>query len=862
MNHTIDYKRITIYGLVQGIGFRPYVARLAMNYGITGEVCNWGGAVRILASAPATFLDGFLDELQQAPPPLSEILHIKIDNITSEEYEKALSEGNASHDKFHIVESREEEAPLVMLPPDLPVCEACLAEMKDPDNRRHKHFLISCTHCGPRYSIIKKSPYDRINTAMDKFDFCPECYKEYTDPKSRRFHAQTVSCHHCGPQIELTVFKSIPENRPETGTNGKSGNFITYPGEEGFEKAVELLRKGHILAVKGIGGYHFIASPYMDDTVKALRELKHREQKAFAVCFSSLEEIKEYGEVSKEEEALLLSKARPIVLLKQKEHLRPFSKEVCKQSRYIGAFLAYTPILVELCERLGPLIATSANLSDSPIIHREADILSYPRYSGYPGEKSHPSQSNHSGLPGQLSLPSVPGYTSRSSEDNQCSEDTDHQHNRSFDYKSSSGFQFTEDESRPCFAGVLSHDREIMVSQDDSVAWVVNKKPQLIRRARGYTPLPLFLQAFEDYDGPSVLATGGELKSAFCLQKGPMAYVSQYLGDLGRSSSLDIYKENLRHMKELLKITPGIVACDLHPDYATTRLAQELELPVIRVQHHHSHIASVMAEKGLEGPVIGLSFDGTGYGTDGSIWGGEFLICEKGSFTRVACLKPVQMLMGDESMKDCLKTSTAYLHAYGLKEAVLDERYPIISKALDMKINTIMSSSMGRLFDAISSILGLCQFNSYEGEAAILLENAAWRATGRIRDNIVPQAFDIINENDLLSLDAGPFLKALAEEKAKGNMEDSRKCFWALAFHRALAQGVMDILEKLSESTGIKEVVLSGGVFQNRILTEDLLQRIENKGYRGHINSLVPTNDGGICLGQAYVALEQWKALN
>lgn len=805
MKATNDYMRITLYGLVQGIGFRPYIARLAMKCGIKGEVCNFGGAVRILASAPTAFLEEFLTGIRETPPPLSEILHMKVEKITAGEYEEALSPGYAADDGFHIVESHDESKAIVMLPPDLPVCETCLAEMRDPSNRRYKHLLISCTHCGPRYSIIKKSPYDRINTTMADFDLCSRCRHEYTSPDSRRFHAQTVSCHHCGPQVQLTAFGE------------KSRRPRTYCGEEAFQKAVELLNRGHILAVKGIGGYHFIASPYRDDTVRTLRELKHREQKAFAVCFPGIEEIKAYGEVSREEEQLLLSKARPIVLLKRKEHPRPFSWEVCKHSRYIGAFIAYTPILAALCEELGPLIATSANLSDSPIIHRESDIMNYP-YAG-------------------------------------CSKGCCHE--AGLDAESG-----MEPGSSCCFAGVLSHNREIAVSQDDSVAWVVHGKPQLIRRARGYTPLPVFIKAFEDFDGPAVLATGGELKSAFCLQKGPMAYLSQYLGDLGRSSSLDIYRENLEHMKKLLGITPGLVACDLHPDYATTRLAMETGLPVIRVQHHHAHIASVMAEKGLDGPVIGLSFDGTGYGTDGSIWGGEFLICEKGSFTRAGCLKPVPLLMGGDSMRDCRKTATAYLHAYGLREAIRDERYPIISRALDMKVNTILSSSMGRLFDAISSILGLCQVNSYEGEAAILLENAASRAHGRIReDGLVTPAFDIIGENDLLMLDTGPFLSALANAKANGELEDSRRDSWALAFHRALADGVMAVVDKLAERTGIEDIVLSGGVFQNRILTEDLLTRLEDRGYRGHISSLVTANDGGICLGQSYVALEQWKAL-
>lgn len=812
MNNTIQYKRITLYGLVQGIGFRPSVARLAMKYGIKGEVNNWGGGVSILASAPAAFLEDFLVELKASPPPLSEILHIKVEDLSADQYKKALTRTEEAREgSFYIVESRQESEAPVMLPPDLPVCEACLAEMEDAENRRYKHLLISCTHCGPRYSIIKKSPYDRIHTTMDAFAFCPQCYEEYTAPESRRFHAQTVSCHHCGPRIQFILREDVLKPGIETkAVSAQSAPIRTWSGEEGFEKAVILLREGHILAVKGIGGYHFIASPYRDGTVKALRELKHREEKAFAVCFSSLEDIKAYSEVSKEEEVLLRSKARPIVLLEAKNHDIPFSPEVCKHSRYMGAFLAYTPILVALCRRLGPLIATSANLSDTPIIHREEDILSYPIAES-------------------------------------------HQVDGRADITAS-------DAPRPVFAGVLTHEREIVVSQDDSVAWVIQGKPQLIRRARGYTPLPLYIQPFEAHKGPAVLAAGGELKSAFCLQKGPLAYMSQYLGDLERDTSLKLYRENLEHMEDLLKIKPGLLACDLHPDYATTRMAQEMGLPVIKVQHHHAHIASVMAEKGLEGPVIGLSFDGTGYGADGNVWGGEFLICEGGSFTRAACLKPIPLLMGDESMKDCLKTATAYLHAYNLSEAVSDQRYPIIARALEHKVNTLLSSSMGRLFDAVSSILNLCQWNTYEGKAAILLENAAWSALKEGHgDALKTPGFDIIEEKELLRLDAGPYLTALAQEKARGRLTSHRRNQWALAFHRALAQGAVAIVDRLSERTGIKEVVLSGGVFQNKILVQELLARLAEKGYRSHMNAKVPTNDGGICLGQAYVAMKQWQ---
>lgn len=789
MDAVREFKRITLSGLVQGIGFRPYVARLAKEYLIEGEVFNSGGAVTILASATYRNLNLFIDELLNESPPLSDILHVKTEELTQKVFEKELS---SPYCGFRIVESRNECEELVILPSDLPVCDACLSEMKSPTNRRHKHSLISCTNCGPRYSIIKKAPYDRINTAMNTFGMCPSCEKEYKSEDSRRFHAQTVSCHCCGPQlryIDNTMNKVLQCHEQEVRDISPAAFFINK-SENALLKAIDHVKNGGVVAVKGIGGYHFICSPYNDKAVKSLRELKDREQKPFAVCFPSVEYIKDYARISEKEEALLLSKARPIVLLEKKadtEH-KPLSVHVLKNSRYVGAFLPYTPILVRMCDSLGAIVATSANLTDAPIINKENELEFFD--------------------PQKLS-------------------------------------------------GVLTHERDIIASQDDSVAWVVNGESQLIRRARGYTPLPVYIEALEAEGELSVLALGGELKSTFCLQKGAYAFLSQYLGDLQSAEALSIYKENLSHMKTLLRIEPRAVACDLHPDYATTLMAKESGLPVIMVQHHHAHVAAVMAEKALNEAVIGISFDGTGFGMDNTIWGGEFLICEGSEFKRAAYLRPVKLLMGNDSVKDCLKTATAYLHAFGLGYAVCDDRYPVIKSALDNNINTVFCSSLGRLFDAVSSMLGFSEWSGFEAEAAILLENAAHNALGDKTMSLA--AFDIIERDGALILDPKAFIESMMH-CLSGKREDVNLINEiALGFHQVLCEAVLETIIRLSEKTGIFKIVLCGGVFQNKILTETLARDLKGKGFFVYQPSQVPSNDGGISLGQAYIAMQRLK---
>lgn len=765
---------ITIVGLVQGVGFRPYVARLAQKWRVHGEVRNDGGAVNINAAAPPASLDAFINDLTRDPPENSEIIHMSVE-------ENGLFEQETGNEPegFRIVESVEGRKDIIILPPDLPVCDTCLAEMHDPNDRRHLHPFISCTNCGPRYSIINSAPYDRQNTSMDIFPLCESCGQEYEEKDNRRLHAQTVSCHDCGPALLLLS---------ETGL---------VKGHETLDKAVSLLKDEGILAVKGIGGYHFICNPSSDRAVLDLRRMKAREQKPFAVCYPDMIAVKRHHEVSAREEELLRSKARPIVLLERKDflcgdnlhedpehgHSCAISRYVSQNSRYTGAFLPYTPVLHMITEQFGPVVATSANITDSPIIFRDRDIR---------------------------------------------------------EFKS------------PYLKGILTHGREIVTNQDDSVAWVVNGEAQVLRRSRGYVPLPVHISSLGAADmDTTVFAAGGHLKSTFCFQKGHYAFLSQYLGDLGSLESYDAYRENVAHMKDLLRLEPVLAVCDLHPDYQSTDFVRESGMEYIGVQHHHAHTAAVMAEHGLTDPVIGVSFDGTGYGTDGAVWGGEFLICNEENFTRAGHLKYMPILAGDESMRDVAKTAICFLEGLELGGIIADERYPVIKAALKKGFGVIPTSSMGRLFDAVSAILGLCSYSRYEGEAAILLENAA---SSILRNGSFPYEmnFDIIKRDGTFVLDSGRMLNTLVEAHQKGESAASL----ALGFHRAVVNAVIGVCGGLREEYSIGIVALSGGVFQNRILAEEITYGLLREGFRVYSGREIPPNDSGISLGQAYIGMK------
>lgn len=735
--------RIRIFGMVQGVGFRPLVFRNALKYEIKGTVRNIGGIVEIIAQASMDKLEAFLTEFSGDGGKDYEIVNLETEEMKTE----------VLFMDFKILTSGTDQE-ISIIPPDLPICENCQKELFKDSNRRYGNPFISCTSCGPRYTILKSLPYDRHTTSMKDFSMCPSCRKEYTNAGSRRFHAQTISCNDCGPYVIL---------------NG-------LVKEEALLEAERILKSGGILAVKGIGGYHFVCSPFLEETVMNLRRLKGREEKPFAVMFEAMDSIEEYCFVSQEERKLLRSKARPIVLLYQKE--KKMAQAVNKGGVYCGAFLPYTPLQILLTKSCGPLIMTSANLSGKPVMKAEDEIFQI-----------------HS----------------------------------------------------PFLNGVLYHKRRILRSVDDSVAKVIDHKPQIIRRSRGYVPYPVFL-SHKSMDG-EIFAAGGDLKAAFCLYKKGSAVVSQYFGDLEEQSVLEEFKSSHEDLMRLFHMNPSLAVCDLHPNYHSASYAKNLGLPVLGVQHHHAHIASVMAEHDLSGPVIGIAFDGTGYGCDGNIWGGEFLICEAAGFKRAAKLSYTPMLGGDSSMRDGKKTATCFLLQAGLTDEVQDARLELISAALRHKVNTVLSSSMGRLFDAVSSILGICQENRYEGECAAMLEKEAVLAV-RKRIEPVKLSFSIHEESGIIEIDTEQLLKSLTTLR-----KTAGRSALALGFHYATADAVLEVSNRLRIREGISTVALSGGVFQNTVLTERVLKLLREDGFQVFVNLAVPPNDGCISLGQTYIGL-------
>ncbi len=768
---TITTEQIKIWGIVQGVGFRPFVAKIGKRLGMHGQILNLGGLVQLTVTDTPSRIDHFLDTLVKEKPAPAEIVHIGRTIVPQVDFKG-----------FSIAESKEltltdEEA--VMIPADLSICSTCMEELRDPKNRRYQHPFISCMACGPRYTIIKKVPYDRDNTTMEDFPMCPECHHEYTTLEDRRYHAQTVSCHDCGPLMQARY-------------QGAGEQIETDDSRENhwLDSAVNILREGGVIGLKTMGGYHLMADPQNPVGVERLRKIKKRDEKPFAVMFPTIGEIRHYCKVNQVEEHLLTSAAKPILLLEQLEGGLKMVES--HKSRFIGGFLAAMGGQQMLLDFFGgPLIATSANLSGMPILSRESDM-------------------------------------------------------------------FRMMDKEPLIHAVFYHCRNIEISTEDSVVRVIDGQPQMIRRSRGYAPVPLYVEACQT----QMLAVGPQLKNAFALSKGSYVYVSQYFGDLDGKEIQDQYHHNVERMKQLFDVQLAAVVCDLHPLYATTQYAldyaEKWNLPLIQVQHHHAHVASVMAEHNLKGKVIGVSFDGTGYGTDKKIWGGEFLLCQEGNFQRISHLKYMGMIGGDSSMKDGRKSGLSISYnqtqeslwsaepqgeqrpssnkeeiqldfgailAYGARHNTLGQTADnqIILKALGHGVNTIESSSMGRIFDGVAAILGICDYNHYEGQCAIALEDAAdW-------------AMKHPGKNEAADL--------------------------ALAFHRQISQMILNQCEIIRKDTQANQVALTGGVFQNKILMEQTLEALRQNGFEAYYNISVSPNDGGVALGQMFVAQHQLQKM-
>ena len=901
---------IRVTGAVQGIGYRPFIARLAEKLNLVGEVRNTGGVVTILAAGSASAVDTFLQTVQTKVPAGGLLVSVDARDVTdryvaaedeadvssvAEEYatvvgkEPALDEteehaAEALNDRkesdgilplpehFRICESEVEQVDdLPVFPPDIGICEECTGEMEEPSDRRHGYPLISCASCGPRWSILRRFPYDRDTTAMLPYEMCPTCAVEYTT--GRRRHAQTISCHDCGPQMVLYGFDGTQFIRMNSASEGSDI-------DEDLMKAAEILRHGGILAAKSVGGYQLMCLANDADAAKRLRKMKGREKKPFAVLFHDVSAVKEYCIVNEEEEKLLRSSARPIVLLEPAVR-SAFPAEVCAESRRIGAFLpsaGFQTLLTGLC---GPLIVTSCNLTDGPILTHNEDLLTFFRQSEDPPD------------------------------------------------------------------AVYDHDREILRPLDDSVMSVVDGHTQMIRRSRGYVPMPVFVK-HGAFSGTAILALGGDLKSTFCLMKRDRAILSQYYGDLAEYGVYGNYTSGIRDLADVFEVKPEIIVTDLHPGYLSSahgkELAEELaaggtgQVKEIRVQHHHAHIASVMAEHGLES-CIGIAFDGTGYGTDGQLWGGEFLYCKGPEFEREASLSAIRLCGGDRAAKDaelaacCLITScenavdtklapdrnASIVEGTGkvsgsdsnsdfflARQTISPAKAQMVHAALAHNINTVSCTSMGRLFDAAAFLLGLRAENSYEGECAIALENAAIRAAKSIllEDNANAGADSdrtefsdvgaagnetetvntgtprnesdiihaILERTDLWRRVEMLFPELVREEDgrlllsqevlARGimqAMQEESADLAALLFHMAILEGSVQICRKIRAKTGETAVALSGGSFQNRILAEGHVHLLRNEGFHVYLNRLVPPNDGGISLGQAFIAAQMLR---
>ncbi len=770
--------RILINGIVQGVGFRPFIYRIALENSLSGWVKNTSRGIEIEVAGSQGDLEKFISAIKRNAPPLSKIDSLQHLSIDLEEY-----------DSFQIHQSQVVAGGFQPISPDVSICDDCLEELFAPDDFRYRYPFINCTNCGPRFTIIKDIPYDRPQTTMAGFNLCPTCRNEYQDPLDRRFHAQPVACPECGPQIWLDL---------PAGSNLTQG----LSGDPALVETQRFLAEGYIIAIKGLGGFHLACDGENPDAIQRLRERKNRPSKPLAVMMPTLEAVRKYCQLSIAEENLLSSPQRPILLLKRNPD-STLPLEIAPGQEYIGVMLPYTPLHYLLfsgkenfpTSPYRVLVMTSANFRGNPILTENQDVIS------------------------QLNT---------------------------------------------IADAYLLHNRDIHFHCDDSVARVlpvqIDRSENIypVRRSRGYAPQPVD----SPFTGKSVLGTGAELKNTFCMTKNSYAFISQHIGDLKNFETLTSYQESIGHFENLFRVQPELIVHDLHPDYLSTRYAldrsEDQGIPLYPAQHHHAHITSCLADNNYQGdePVIGLAFDGVGYGDDGAIWGGEFLIADYSEYTRAGHLAYFPLPGGDQAIREPWRTALSLLHHYdipwdssfppvqhlnGLSELLPGvHQGEVLSNQLSTGTNAPLTSSLGRLFDGVASILGICHQISYEGQAAIEFEALARE------DERGTYPLEISNE---LIFNPGNMIRSILKDQGDG----VQLPIISARFHNTLAEMVLEIALSLRQTKQLDTVALSGGVWQNMTLLKSSVLKLRSAGFQVLLHQQVPPNDGGLSLGQAVI---------
>ena len=772
-NPAISRRQIHIRGIVQGVGFRPFVYNLAQSLGLRGFVLNSSAGVTIEVEGGSCELDRFVKRLADEAPPLAHIQDVAVTLLEP-----------AGYAGFSIRESRDEPGRLVPVSPDISTCDDCMRDFRSPENRRYGYPFTNCTNCGPRYTITRTIPYDRPWTTMACFAMCERCLAEYDNPRDRRFHAQPNACPDCGPSLELVTAAHSAE-APAFRPSG--------PNLAAIREVRRLLREGRIVAIKGLGGFHLACDPMNDRAVERLRERKKRSDKPFALMVPDLAGAEQFCIVCDAERRALASPRRPIVILRRRPDA-PISQALAPGNDTLGVMLPYTPLhfLLFSAETDGApgfsaLVMTSGNLSEEPIVtaNREA-VLRLGRIAD----------------------------------------------------------------------AFLFHNRDIHTRVDDSVVRVFDGKERILRRSRGYAPYPVTLH----FPVAEILACGAELKNTFCLTKERHAFLSQHVGDLENYETLVFFEETLERMKALFRIAPRTVAYDLHPQYLSTKLALGMTgVEKIGVQHHHAHVASCMAENGIDGKVIGVAFDGTGFGTDGKIWGGEFLVADFCGFERRAHFRYIPLAGGDTAVREPWRIGLGYLlDTFGAQTESLDlplwrrvppKKLSTVRSMIERGINSIQTSACGRLFDAVASIAGVRDEVNFEAQAAIELEIKAAIGVDAV------YAFDIL-ETEPWQIDMRPAIQAIARD-----VMAARPCAYiSAAFHNTVAAVVVEVCRRLRLHEKIERVCLTGGTFQNSYLLEKAVGGLRAQGFEVILHAQVPPNDGGIALGQAIIANRKLSA--